>query len=305
MGRGSFKSDDWASMSASRHVDSARSVSDILSMGTDSVKTDWLPYGIVRESCDSDEHPNSTPIIIGLDATGSMGSVVTEAAKGIGKTMTEIINRKCVPDPQILFSVIDDYITSGKRCVQVTQFESDIRIAEQMYDLSFIGRGGGNSWESYATLWYFAAHHTKCDAVKKGRKGVIITIGDDGIQPVLSSSEIQTVFGDNIEKSSISTRELYSKLNHGWEIFHISCEEGSSYTDRVKRSWDEMIGKHHIVLQDIDKLCEVIVSLLQTIKGDSVTDIVKSWDHSTGLVVANALNGLVVNGNKSSEVVVF
>lgn len=305
MGRGSFKSDDWASMSASRHVSSARSVSDILSTGTASVKKDWLPYNVIRESCDSDEHPNSTPIIIGLDATGSMSGVVMEAAKGIGKTMTEIINRKCVPDPQILFSVIDDYVTSGERCVQVTQFESDIRIAEQMYDLSFIGRGGGNDWESFATLWYFAAHHTKCDAVKKGRKGIIITVGDDGIQPRLSSSEIQTVFGDTIEKDSISTKELYSKLNHGWEIFHISCAEGSSYNHYVKETWDEMIGKHHIVLKDIDKLCEVIVSLLQTIKGDSVTDIVKSWDHSTGLVVANALNGLVVNGNKSSDVVVF
>lgn len=305
MGYGGFKTDDWDSYSSARHVSSARTVSDIMSTGTSSVKSEWLPYNVVRESCDSDEHPDSTPVIIGLDATGSMDHIVTTAAKGVGKTMTEIITRECVPHPQILFSAIDDYISCGERCIQVTQFESDIRIAEQMYELSFIGRGGGNNWESYMDLWYFAAYHTKCDAIKKGRKGVIITIGDDGVQPSLSASEIKAVFGDTIEGSKVDTKELYSRLKRDWEIFHISCREGASYDDRVKREWDDMLGQRHIVLDDVDKICEVMVSLLQTIKGDSVTDIVESWDHSTGLVVANALRGLTVNGNASSDVVVF
>lgn len=304
MGRGGFTSSDWSEYKTAKKVDYATKVDDIYRSGASDVNTDWLPYNVVRESCDSEEHPNSTPIIIGLDTTGSMNSLVTRAAKGVGDTMIQIIERECVPHPQILFSAIDDYITSGNKCIQVTQFESDIRIAKQMYDLSFIGRGGGNDWESYADLWYFAANHTKCDAIAKGRKGVIITVGDDGLQPEISRSEISTVFGDKISEP-INVNALLSKVNRGWEVFHISCERGGSYTSEVKRQWDNALGNHHIVLEDITKICEVIVSLLQTIKGDSVDKIADSWDSSTSLVVKNALAGLAVNNSNSSEVVVF
>lgn len=308
MGDGGFKKSDWDSYSSARHVSSATRVADVLHTGSHSVKSDWLPYNVIRESCDSTEHPNSTPIIIGLDATGSMDDIVKDVAKGVGDTMIQIIERECVPDPQILFSVIDDYVTSSEKCIQVTQFESDIRIAKQMHDLSFIGRGGGNSWESFADLWYFAAYRTRCDAIKKKRKGILITIGDDGIQPTLGSEEVKEVFGAHLEERYIPIEQLYSRLSRDWEVFHISCTEGDTYHyhgSRVKECWDKLIGEHHILLDDSSKICEVIVSLLQTIKGDSVDKIASTWDKSTALVVSKALGGLQVRNNNSTDVVVF
>ena len=175
MGTGGWKSDDWSTYSRSSGISHATSVTHIYKAKT--VDNKWLPKGVVRESCDSDEHPNSSPIILGLDVTGSMDSVVTIAAKKLGVTVGEIINRDILPDPQIMFAAIDDYVTTDDQCLQVTQFESDIRIAKQLTELKFHSMGGGNRWESYADLWYFAARHTKCDAIKKGRKGVIITVG--------------------------------------------------------------------------------------------------------------------------------
>lgn len=302
MGSGAWTRSSWDSYSRSRGINSARSARDIYKAST--VKNDYLPYNVIRESCDSDEHPNSTPIIIGLDVTGSMSRVLATLARKLGTTVEEIIKRSVVPDPQICFAAVDDYITSDNECLQVTQFESDIRIAQQLTELKFMERGGGNYWESYVDVWYYAARHTSCDAIKKGRKGIIITLGDDGYQSVLTSSEIKEVFGD--DESNITTEELLNEVNRNWEVFHINIAEGSSYCSDVKKKWDDLLGAHNIVVEDVEKIPEVIVSLLQAIKGDSIDDIAKSWDGSTAVIVKDALKNLAITPvNENNDIVVF
>ena len=34
------------------------------------------PYNVIRECCDTEEHPNTIPVILALDVTGSMGSIL-------------------------------------------------------------------------------------------------------------------------------------------------------------------------------------------------------------------------------------
>ena len=303
MGGGAWKSSEWSSYASVSGITSARSTRDIYK--TSRVKDGYLPKNKVRESCDSDEHPNSTPIILGLDVTGSMSHLLSTMAKKLGVAMEEIYKRDVATDPQVLFSAIDDYVTSDSECIQVTQFESDIRIAKQMKELKFIERGGGNRWESYALLWYFAARHTKCDAVRKGRKGIIITMGDDGLQQVLSKQEVRDVFGDNLQ-DDITIKELLSEINRDWEVFHLSIEDGYSYNIRVKEEWDEALGDHSIIVTDVEKIPEIIVSILQALKGDSVDEIVDSWDGSTAVAVKDAIGKLAVQPlNTGSGAVVF
>lgn len=303
MGGGSWSSSSWSSYKASSGIDHARSARDIYT--TTRTKAEYLPKGVIRESCDSEEHPNSTPIILGLDVTGSMSHVLHTMADKLGVTMGEIYNRKVVTDPQICFAAIDDYITSDNEALQVTQFESDIRIAEQMKELKFIERGGGNRWESYVLAWYFAARHTKCDAFAKGKKGVIITMGDDGVQPMLTREEVRDVFGDTLQ-DDIKTSELLTEVNRNWEVFHISIADGGSFSSRVTSEWGDILGSHSIIVDDMNKLPEVIVSLLQALNGDSVDEIAKSWDGSTAVVVKEALKNLAITPlNGGSDVVVF
>ena len=303
MGGGAWRDSTWSSYRATSGISRARTADDIYTAKT--TKTEWLPYNVMRESCDSEEHPNSTPIILGLDVTGSMGHILKTMADKLGVTMGEIYKRKVVTDPQICFAAIDDYITSDNEALQVTQFESDIRIAEQMRELKFIRRGGGNNWESYVLAWYFAARHTKCDAIKKGRKGIIITMGDDGVQPTLTRREVKEVFGDDLE-ADIKTEKLLSEVNRNWEVFHINIAEGSSYGRDVENSWKKYIGSHSITVDDLDKIPEVIVSLIQALNGDSIDKIADSWDGSTSVVVREALKNLTITPvTGDSGVVVF
>jgi len=56
----------------------------------------------LREARDSDEHPNSVAIILGLDVTGSMGTIPEQLIKtGLPTVMSQIIDSG-VPDPQVL-----------------------------------------------------------------------------------------------------------------------------------------------------------------------------------------------------------
>lgn len=303
MGGGSWQDSTWRKYKTSSGISNNASVHQIFNQST--VKNDFRPYNVVRESCDSDEHPNSSPIILGLDVTGSMGHLLHTMANKLGVTMGEIYKRNVLPDPQILCAAIDDYVSSDAECLQVTQFESDIRIAEQLKQLKFIQYGAGNGWESYPLVWYFAARHTKCDAIKKGKKGVIITMGDDGFQPRISREEIREVFGDNIE-SDLTTEELLSEVNRNWEVFHLNIAEGASYSKRVEDSAKELLGNHSITVEDTDKIPEIIVSILQTLRGDSVTEIANSWDGSTAVIVKDALKNLdIVPREENSGVVVF
>ena len=109
MGGGRMTSDDWSSYVSTTHVDSVKDAGSYYTRTKSTVRDDFLPVNIkVRESCDSVDNPNSTPIAIFLDVTGSMGSVLTGCAKSLGLLMEEIYSRKPVSDPHIMYGGIGD-----------------------------------------------------------------------------------------------------------------------------------------------------------------------------------------------------
>ena len=64
-----------------------------------------------------------------------------------------------------------------------------------------------------------------------------------------------------------------------------------------------MLGKNCVCVEDINKIPEVIVSILELHAGKSVDEVVNSWDGSTAVVVKDAITGLYVveHGNELVE----
>jgi hypothetical protein len=294
MGYGSWKSDAWDSYKTSRGYTASSTVHDMYKATT--VKKEFEPVGITyRESCDSTEHPNSTPIILALDVTGSMGSVLETISKKLNTLLTEIYDRKPVEDPQVMLMAFGD-TTCDRHPLQVTQFESDIRIAEQLNDLYFERGGGGNDGESYILPWYFASRHTKIDSYEKhNKKGILFTMGDEPFLKKISKEDIKKFVGDDIQ-ADLTAEQLLTEVTRQYEVYHLMIKEGSGMrygnSSDVIRRWTDLLGQRAIEVEDCTKIPEIIVSILEVMSGKDADDIVKSWDGSTGIVVRKAIENL-------------
>lgn len=250
-------------------------------------KPEFLPNNIkIREALDNEDHPESNAIAIGVDVTGSMGYLADSIVKGqLGTLMTELINREPVKDPQVCFMAIGD-IVSDKCPLQITQFESDDRIADQITELWLEGNGGGNGSESYIFPWLFALNSIKADCIeKRNKKGYIITMGDEQCPSYLYKSDLSKHLDmPPIEGDSISAQDLYRAVSEKYNVFHLIIEEGSYCKLKGKsfvlNSWNNIIGKRAIPVRSHKYLSEIIVSLIQINEGMDPEDVICSWEDS-------------------------
>lgn len=302
MGGGSWTSKTWE-IYAEEHITSKSTAKEVYK--AKALPEKFNPRFIkLRESCDGEDNPESTAIAIALDVTGSMDRVLKATADKLGLLVSEIHQRKPVTDPHIMFMAVGD-VVFDRAPLQATQFEADIRVAEQLTELYFERGGGGNKCESYNLPYFFLAKHSKIDCFeKRGQKGYLFTIGDEEPPVNLTKTQIEQVFGYTIQEDKLSTEELLTMVNRTYEVFHLMIEEGYNYTDMVKDMWLDLLGQHAILVVDHTKISEIIVSILEMVKGKDQAEIIKSWDGSTGLVVSQAIKGLVA-GNEENDLVEF
>lgn len=111
------------------------------------ISPDMDPKNIkVRESRDSEEHPESYPIIIALDETGSMGIIPDNLITNLLPKIMKKIMDAGIPNPQVCFMGFGDC----QECIeeaplQVGQFESsDLLMEKWLKEVYLEGRGGGN-----------------------------------------------------------------------------------------------------------------------------------------------------------------
>ena len=246
-----------------------------------------------RESCDSEANPQSTPIILAVDETGSMGVLAEVIIKqGLGTIMKAIYDRRPVTDPHILCMALGDAFTDSAP-LQATQFEASVEpLTNQVRKLFLEGNGGGNGGESYALAWLFAASKTKCDAFAKGRKGFLFTIGDEAPHRTVTREQAQQFAGVSVE-ADLDARSLLGALKDDWQVFHLIVETSSTQEQNAVQKWRELLGERAIVVSDVERLPEVIVSLVQAVAGTSPDAIVESWDETAAPAVRGIFDQIV------------
>lgn len=219
------------------------------------------PNGILfREARDSSVHPNTVPIILGLDVTGSMGHIPHELIKeGLPKLMGGIIQGG-VPDPALLFLGIGDH-ECDRFPLQVGQFESGDEELDMWLTRTYIeSGGGGNAGESYLLAWYFAAFHTKTDAFeKRNQKGLLFTVGDEPGLKTLPASAIKEIMGAG--QQTYTHLELLAAAQKRYEVYHISVLH-SDQAVRADVEWKELLGQNCLSTQDHKEIPNMIKNII-------------------------------------------
>jgi hypothetical protein len=287
MGAGSFDKHAYRSFSDSvKHTPTDEIYSSHLNSNLD-------PKGIkMRESRDSADNPQSTPIIIALDVTGSMGMIADVIARsGLGTLFTSILDRKPITNPHIMFMGVGD-ANCDSAPLQVSQFEADKRIIEQLTQIYLEHGGGGNNSESYNLPWYFASEHTVHDSYqKRAKRGYLFTVGDEESPEALTKAQIKQFIGDDVERN-IDPMESLEAAQRTYDCFHVVIKEGSharSHLSRVMGSWNALLGQRVIPLADHTKLAETIVSAIEVAEGLSAKESSSRWSSAIGSIVFDAI----------------
>lgn len=286
MGYGSYSASDWSKLKSSKKLSETQSVQEVFVNRSCNPKFDPKYIG-TRECFDSDDHPNTTPIVIGLDVTASMGYLATEVAtKALNELIMKLYSTGAVEDPALMCAAYGDYM--DKSPLQVTQFESDIRIAEQLLEIYF--ENGGNGCVVPTCLWEFLSRHTNIDAInKRGKKGFLFTIGDEAnIRNTFVTETIERVIGDKISPATLYS--ILEEVQQKFNVFHIMI--GGEGNKGILNGSKIVISK-----SNIEYIPQIIISVIQLQNGNSINEILSQWDPVAIPIVNAAIKQLKIIDN--------
>lgn len=266
------------------------------------------PFGVkMRESRDSDAHPESLAIAVFFDVTGSMRTLPGQIQAKLAGLMNLLISKGYVAHPQILFGCNGDaYVDFAP--LQVGQFESGIEMEDDLSRFILEGGGGGGARETYELTHYFIARHTSIDCFeKRGKKGYFFTIGDENYYPKVVKEHVKKLIGDTLQ-DDISTADIVKELQERYHVFHIIAEQGGYPHDKViEQSWEEILGQNVLKLEDTNLVAELIATTIglneETVSMDTAkTNLADVGVNASGIDALTRSLSTVVLGGAMSKV---
>jgi len=222
------------------------------------------PFGVKnREARDSTAHPNSVPIALCMDVTGSMRNVPKVLQESLGGIVTRLQAVPGLEDIQILMVAVGDGETDEVP-MQIGQYESGNEMDDDLHAFYLEGNGGGNNGESYGELLYFLARNVVTDAwEKRHRKGYIILIADEPYHKLVHQSEMKEIFDMDIP-GEVMTSDVIKECqvkNHVYLICPTYTSGTHSY-DTIG-VWSAALGEDHVIQVDtMDNITEVIANIV-------------------------------------------
>lgn len=228
--------------------------------------------GVVTRECrDNEEHPNTVPLQVYLDVTGSMGHIPHQLVKDGLPTLVSKLIQNGFPDIALMFGAIGDH-ECDREPLQVGQFEASDEALDMWLTRTYIeSGGGGNRGESYPLAWMFAANHVVTDAFeKRGQKGFVFTVGDEPFLTSYPQSSLKEVMGNASQaQASASAAELYAAACEQNHVYHIHINHGR----RCDHNWKQLMGDNLIEIDNHNDLPATISEIMLKVAGNQYNSV--------------------------------
>lgn len=235
----------------------------------------------IRESRDSAEHPESTPIVIGFDVTGSMSDNPKLIQQSLKELFGMLIRKDIVSDPQIAIGAYGDAYCDSVP-LQIGQFESDNRIDDELDNVFIEGGGGGNDGETSTLLARYVAANVNTDAWdKRHKKGYMFLIGDERALD-LKATQLKEYLGVE-QPSNMTAKDVFASLNERWNVYMLLIDNGAAEYQHSREQYGELMAnpQHVVVIKNGSLAAATIASII-----GSVEETTDSQTLSTDLVDA-------------------
>lgn len=206
----------------------------------------------------------SLPDLKAFDTTGSMGSNIERAFEAIARLYMLYKPLGSRLNIQVASSVLQD-VGDRYPVVQVTQFESDERSAEQLR-LLLPARQGGDDPEDYDLGLLFVLRQVQTDWQQfYGLKGYLTIVADQVGRGSISPSVAREHLGIVLQ-STLQTVDVCQQLLRSWQIFYVNVGSGSYRLDKeVSAWWSNMLGSGRVLEvpnRALNLLAEIQASLV-------------------------------------------
>jgi hypothetical protein len=211
------------------------------------------------------------PILSQFDGTGSMAENVEKAFEAIPVLDTMLSGIRTRYNTQIASAVVQD-VGDGHPVFQMSQFESDNRIAEQMR-LLVPDRSGGDAPEDYDLGLAYLLLATRMDIFDfYGLRGYTFIVGDQIGRGQVRPGAVKDHLGHTLQ-SSMETRDICRQLLQKWHLFYIQVGSGGGATHNSATTWwQDKLGSNRVVLvPNPDLLAEVQAGLIYVTETEQPT----------------------------------
>jgi len=227
----------------------------------------------IRECLDSAEHPNTVPVVVCFDETGSMGDGPRLLVDKL-HALKGITLRAGLPDVQLLFGAYGDAQNDEAAPCQIGQFESGLEMEEWLNNLYLEHQGGGNNGETAGLFLYYMANFTRLDSLeKRGKKGYLFITGDEVSLPYVTKQEIKRYIDEDVQ-DDIPVAQVIADALKSFDIYMLLVNNSSAKHQGSQAFWTKHLGADNvIVMESLEHVSEMISMIVA--RGEGVIDTIE------------------------------